>query len=384
MNVSSISESKQHTLRGHLKRACNRISFLETPTREVGLKTPYLICDYCKGSHKADECEQNNPSEQVCLSGGDIYNDPSLLRFYQNNDTSPWGNNKFDFVVLEIDEDELVPIILGRPFLATARGVIDVHEGKLSLRVGSETVSFKIGKSMKSKHFQGDDPNKVFAVSFYPRTKPVEPLEWKAPENRLKPSSMEPPKLELKELPEHLEYTFLQENNQLPVVISFTLSSVEKTRLLEVLPNNKGEIAWSIADIKGIDSFSCTHKILMEDEFKPSVQPQRRVNLNIKEVVLKKGGMTIVKNEKDELISQWTVIEWRVCIDYRKLNNATRKDHFPLPFINQMLERLAGHGYYYFLDGFFGYFQIPIAPEDQEKTTFTCPYETFAYKRCAR
>ncbi|GJS19462.1 reverse transcriptase domain-containing protein [Tanacetum coccineum] len=91
--------------------------------------------------------------------------------------------------------------------------------------------------------------------------------------------------------------------------------------------------------------------------------------------------MIIVRNEKDELIPQRTVTGWRVCIDYRKLNNVTRKDHFPLPFIDQMLERLAGHEYYCFLDGFSGYFQIPIAPEDQEKTTFTYPYGTFAYKR---
>ncbi|GJZ16507.1 reverse transcriptase domain-containing protein [Tanacetum coccineum] len=72
---------------------------------------------------------------------------------------------------------------------------------------------------------------------------------------------------------------------------------------------------------------------------------------------------------------------WRVCIDYRKLNEATRKDHFPLPFMDQMLERLAGNEYYCFLDGFSGYFQIPIDPRDQEKTTFTCPYGTFAYRR---
>ncbi|GJU40478.1 reverse transcriptase domain-containing protein [Tanacetum coccineum] len=78
-------------------------------------------------------------------------------------------------------------------------------------------------------------------------------------------------------------------------------------------------------------------------------------------------------------------LEWlpgvRVCIDYRKLNEATRKDHFPLPFMDQMLERLAGNEYYCFLDGFSGYFQIPIDPRDQEKTTFTCPYGTFAYRR---
>ncbi|GJS50534.1 putative nucleotidyltransferase, ribonuclease H [Tanacetum coccineum] len=270
-----------------------------------------------------------------------------------------------DFVVLEMDEDELVPIILGWPFLATARAVIDVHEGKLSLRVGSETVTFNIGKSMKSKHSQDDylycadhiaklvqeqlvdtvdhdrkwteveeeeDSNEVQEVSFYPRTKPAEPLEWKAPENRLKPSSIKPPKLELKELPEHLEYAFLQENNQLLVVISSTLSTVEKARLLEVLKSHKGTIAWSIANIKGIDSSFCTHKILMEDEFKPSVSPVQ--------VVPKKGGMIVVKNEK-------------------------------------MSSSYKGRS----LDGAYVSTIILIALKDQEKTTFTCPYGTFAYIR---
>ncbi|GJS91518.1 reverse transcriptase domain-containing protein [Tanacetum coccineum] len=97
--------------------------------------------------------------------------------------------------------------------------------------------------------------------------------------------------------------------------------------------------------------------------------------------VPKKGGMTVVENEDNELIPTRLVTGWRVCIDYRKLNDATRKDHFPLPFMDQMLERLAGNEYYCFLDGFSGYFQIPIDPQDQEKTTFTCPYRTFAYQR---
>ncbi|KAD3336664.1 hypothetical protein E3N88_32183 [Mikania micrantha] len=98
-------------------------------------------------------------------------------------------------------------------------------------------------------------------------------------------------------------------------------------------------------------------------------------------VVPKKGGMTVVVNEKKEIVPTRTVIGWRVCIDNRKLNDATRKDHFPLPFIDQMLERLSGQQFYCFLEGFSGYFQIPIAPEDQEKTTFTCPYGIFAYRR---
>ena len=86
----------------------------------------------------------------------------------------------------------------------------------------------------------------------------------------------------------------------------------------------------------------------------------------------------MVKNDKDELIPTRTVISHRMFKDYRKLNAATRKDHFPLPFIDQMLERLAHHKYYCFLDGYSGFFQIPIHPDDQEKATFTCPYCTFA------
>nr|GEX03154.1 reverse transcriptase domain-containing protein [Tanacetum cinerariifolium] len=97
--------------------------------------------------------------------------------------------------------------------------------------------------------------------------------------------------------------------------------------------------------------------------------------------VPKKGGFTIVENEENELIPTRLVTKWRVCIDYRKLNEDTHKDQFPLPFMDQMLERLAGNEFYFFLDGFFGYFQIPIDPRDQEKTTFTCPYGKFAYRR---
>ena len=121
----------------------------------------------------------------------------------------------------------------------------------------------------------------------------------------------------------------------------------------------------------------------MEESYKPIVQPQRRLNPNMHEIVKKevlklldagiiypildstwvspvqcvpkKGGMIVVTNEQNELIPTRTVTGWRVCMDYRKLNNATRKDHFPLPFMDQMLERLAGKDYYCFLDGYSGY-----------------------------
>ncbi|GJU22805.1 reverse transcriptase domain-containing protein [Tanacetum coccineum] len=97
--------------------------------------------------------------------------------------------------------------------------------------------------------------------------------------------------------------------------------------------------------------------------------------------VPKKGGLTVVTNKNDELVPTRTVTGWRVCINYRKLNEATVKDHFLLPFMDQMLERLAGNKYVCFLDGFSGYFQIPIDLIDQEKTTLTCPFGTHAYRR---
>jgi hypothetical protein len=99
------------------------------------------------------------------------------------------------------------------------------------------------------------------------------------------------------------------------------------------------------------------------------------------QVVPKKSGLTVVENAAGELVPQRTTTGWRVCIDYRKLNSHTRKDHFPLPFIDQILERLAGQSYYCFLDGYSGYNQVAVDPQDQEMTTFTCPFGTFAYRR---
>ncbi|GJU08873.1 reverse transcriptase domain-containing protein [Tanacetum coccineum] len=188
----------------------------------------------------------------------------------------------------------------------------------------------------------------------------------------VKSSIDDPLELELKDLPSHLKYAFLEGTDKLPVIIAKDLKEYEKVRLLKVLKSHKRAIAWNISDIKGIDPQFCTHKILIEDDSKP-VSPVH--------CMPKKGGITVIENEDNELIPTRLVTGWRVCIDYRKLNDATRKDHFPLPFMDQMLERLAGNEYYCFLDGFSGYFQIPIDPQDQEKTTFTCPYGTFAYRR---
>ena len=102
------------------------------------------------------------------------------------------------------------------------------------------------------------------------------------------------------------------------------------------------------------------------------------------QVVPKKSGITVVQNDKREDVSTRLTIGWRVCIDYKRLNAVTRKDHFPLPFIDQVLERVSRHHFYCFLDGYSGYFQIEIDVEDQEKTAFTCPFGTYAYRNAFR
>ena len=215
--------------------------------------------------------------------------------------------------------------------------------------------------------------------------------------------------LTLKELPSHLKYEFLEPEKRKPVIISAALTEAEKQKLLVILRKYKEAIAWSIEDLKGISPSICMHKILLEDNAKTSIKRQRRLNPVMKEVVRKevlkwlnagfiyaisdsswvspvhvvpkKGGFTMIRNEKNEPIPTRNVTGWRVCINYRKLNTATRKDHFPLPFIDQMLDRLARHPHFCFLNGYSGYNQIAIAPKDQEKTTFTCPFGTFAFRR---
>ncbi|GJT20296.1 reverse transcriptase domain-containing protein [Tanacetum coccineum] len=324
-------------------------------------------------------------------------------------------------VVVDFEPDPRVPLILGRSFLKTSRALIDVYEGERTLRVSREAITFNLDQTSRytanynhmtatrinvidmaceeySQEILGfsnvissgnptpyyypivstssptltpfgdsdfllfEEADSFLAIEDDPTSSKVDPTYYDPdgdillleailnsdpspppnqgnylPEirkdlkicetNNEKSSVNEPPEVELKDLPPHLEYAFLEGNDKLPVIIAKDLKNEENSSI-DVLTVPTSEPALeTFRDIKGI---------------KPG---------------------------------------WRVCIDYRKLNEATRKDHFPLPFMDQMLERLAGNQYYCFLDGFSGYFQIPIDPKDQEKTTFTCPYGTFAYRR---
>nr|GEW31021.1 DNA-directed DNA polymerase [Tanacetum cinerariifolium] len=345
-----------------------------------------------------------------------------------------------DFVVLDFIADPRIPLILRRPFLSTAHALIDVYEGEIILRHDDQSLTLNCGDkpSISYNNFQSlnknltpfdesdfllfkeadafqavdDEPiSPEFDATYYDlegdilileallNSDPEPPLQNQKhyfpkthkdlkvvePKNN-KSSDDKPPEVELKELPPHLEYAFLGENNKWPVIIAKDLRVNEKSALIDVLKSRKKAIAWKLTDIRGIDPEFCSHKILLEDDFSPKVQRliypiSYRPWVSPVHCVPKKGGMTVIKNDENELVPTRLVTGWRVCIDYRKLNEATRKDHFPLPFMDQMLERLAGNEYYCFLDGFFGYFQILIDLKDQEKTTFTCPYGTFAYKR---
>ncbi|RVW78221.1 Retrovirus-related Pol polyprotein from transposon 17.6 [Vitis vinifera] len=295
----------------------------------------------------------------------------------------------------------LVHIILGRPFLATSNAIINCRNGLMQLTFGNMTLELNIFYMSKEQITPKEEEG-----SKERRREEILPLFNK---DEGEAAEEETPKLNLKPLPVELKYTYLEENNQCPIVISLSLTSHQEISLLEVLKRCKKAIGWQISDLKGISPLVCTHHIYKEEEAKPIRQPQRRLNPHLQEVVRtevlkllqagiiyptsdspwvsptqvvpKRSGIIVVQNEKGEEIVTRLTLGWRVCIDYRKLNAVTRKYHFPLPFIDQVLERVFGHHFYCFLDGYSGYFQIEIDVEDQEKTTFTCPFGTYAYRR---
>nr|GEY23352.1 reverse transcriptase domain-containing protein [Tanacetum cinerariifolium] len=333
-----------------------------------------------------------------------------------------------DFVVVDFDADPRVPLILERSFLKTERALIDVFEVELTFRVCKEAITFNLDQTSRySANYNDMTTNRIDVIDMAceeysqevlsfsnvivsgnptPYYDPIvstisptltpfgesdfllkevdaflahedDPTSPEVDQSYFEPKgdillleaflnddpSLPPPnqgnylpevrkelkiceaksdkysideplEVELKDLPPHLEYVFFEGDDKLPVIIAKDLGVEEKTALITVLKSQKRAIAWKLSDIKGkrVNPSSLGH------------------------------GMACVHRLSN-------------------LNEATRKDHFPLPFMDQMLERLAGNEYYCFLDGFSGYFQIPIDPKDQEKTTFTCPYGTFVYRR---
>ncbi|RVW42684.1 Retrovirus-related Pol polyprotein from transposon 17.6 [Vitis vinifera] len=244
-----------------------------------------------------------------------------------------------DFVVLDTDplvkEANYVPIILGRPFLATSNAIINCRNGLMQLTFGNMTLELNI---------------------FHMSKKLITPEEEEGPEEVCIIDTL---------VEEHCDQNMQDELNESLEDLEEGLSEplmclllYKEISLLEVLKRCKKAIGWQISDLKGISPLVCTHHIYMEEEAKPIRQPQRRLNPHLQEVV---------RTEVLKLLQAGII--------------------YPIsdsPWVSPtqvVLERVSGHPFYCFLDGYSGYFQIEIDVEDQEKTTFTCPFGTYAYRR---
>nr|GEU65389.1 reverse transcriptase domain-containing protein [Tanacetum cinerariifolium] len=318
-----------------------------------------------------------------------------------------------DYVV-----DPWVPLILGRPFLRTRRALIDVYSKELTLRVDDEAITFKVGQTLKYSYNDAESINLIDVIdvacekyvqemlgfSEIPKSgnhtlildpiialsspsltpfeggdillnekllndDPSSPLPSKELNleelKTVKSSINDPLELELKDLPSHPEYAFLEGTDKLLIIIDKNLKEDEKVRLLKDLKSHKRAIAWKISNIKGIIPQFCTHKIIMEDDFKLAIQHQRRVNLEIHEVI-KKEVINILDARLIYPISNSPWVSPVHCVPKNDgMTIVTNED-------NELISTT--------LDGFSGYFQIPIDLQDQEKTTFTCPYRRFSYR----
>ena len=346
-----------------------------------------------------------------------------------------------DFLVLGSAASKTCPIIFGRPFLNTCGAIIDCKKEKIVTKFAGESYEFNFSKFAKVP-YEAELPNDDFrveqlaSIALAPNNPLQQYLEdhesevFREERNELDeiflrqpilkhdlpvedlgttPPPKEDPVFDLKPLPDNLKYAYIDDKKTYPVIISAKLSDFEEERLLEILKKHRGAIGYTLDDLKGISPAICQHAINMEDDAKPVVEHQRRLIPKMKDVVRnevlklleagiiypiadsrwvspvhcvpKKGGITVVPNDNDELIPQRVVVGYRMCIDFRKVNKVTKKDHYPLPFIDQMLERLSKNTHFCFLDGYSGFSQIAVRAKDQEKTTFTCPYGTYAYRR---
>ncbi|CAA7021724.1 unnamed protein product [Microthlaspi erraticum] len=259
-----------------------------------------------------------------------------------------------DFIVLEMDEEPTDPLILGRPFLATARAMIDVCEGTIELNLGKDLrMKFDIKDTMRkannrSLRSHGSELDQELDRVNLEQTNSIE-LGTECKEQAQGDwSELKAPKVDLKPLPEGLRYAFLGENSTYPVIVNSDLEPEQLSALLVELRKYRKAIGYTLDDIKGISPDLCIHRIHLEDESKSSIEPQRRLNPNLKEVV-KKEILKLLDAGIIYPISDSTWISPVHCVPKKG-------------------------GITWFLPN-------PDPPNDQEKTTFTCPYGTFAYRR---
>ncbi|KAK1649790.1 hypothetical protein QYE76_067595, partial [Lolium multiflorum] len=365
---------------------------------------PYEL--YTEIMHEIGSCELEDIDVVIHLANRETISPIGIVRDVE----VLCGKIKYpaDFLVLGSAASDHCPIIFGRPFLNTCGAIIDCKKEKILTRFAGEPYEFNFSKFTKtpykvdlpSNDFKMEQCASIVLVPNNPLQQHLENSESEAfrkerdeleeiflrqpilkhdlPVEDLgtTPPPKEDPVFDLKPLPDNLKYAHIDDKKIYPVIISSKLSEIEEERLLEILKKHRGAIGYTLDDLKGISPSICQHAINMEEDAKPVVEHQRRLIPKMKEVVRnevlklleagiiypiadsrwvspvhcvpKKGGMTVVPNDNDELIPQRIVVGYRMCIDFRKVNKVTKKDHYPLPFIDQMLERCMSaifHGF---------------------------------------
>nr|GEY91699.1 reverse transcriptase domain-containing protein [Tanacetum cinerariifolium] len=303
-----------------------------------------------------------------------------------------------DFVVVDFEPDPRVPLILVRCFLKTGRALIDVHKGELTLRIINEAITYNLDQTLRySANYNQMTANKIDVIcemysqevlGFSDTTASGNPTPYDDPIVSTTSPTLTPfgdsdfllfeeadAFLGLEDDPNSLEFNPSYYDPKGDILL---LESILNSEPLPPLPNHDQYLPSFKKELKVCEAKTVKSFVDEPPEVKLKDLPPH-LEMHFWRATI--SGFTVVENEGNELIPTHLVTEWRVCIDYRKLNQATREDHFPLPFMDQMLERLEGNEFYCFVDGFSGNFHIPIDPRDQEKTTFTYPYRTFAYRR---
>ncbi|KAK1590115.1 hypothetical protein QYE76_037159 [Lolium multiflorum] len=361
---------------------------------------PYEL--YTEIMHEIDSCELEDIDVVIQLANRETISPIGIVRDVE----VLCGKIKYpaDFLVLGSAASDYCPIIFGRPFLNTCGAIIDCKKEKILTKFAGESYEFNFSKFTKTP-YKADLPSDDFkmeqcaSIVLVPNNPLQQHLEnsesevFRKERDELEeiflrqpilkhdlpvedlgttPPPKEDPVFDLKPLPDNLKYAHIDDKKIYPVIISSKLSEIEEERLLEILKKHRGAIGYTLDDLKGISPSICQHAINMEDDAKPVVEHQRRLIPKMKEVVRnevlklleagiiypiadsrwvspvhcvpKKGGMTVVPNDNDELIPQRVVVGYRMCIDFRKVNKVTKKDHYPLPFIDQMLERRMPFG----------------------------------------
>ncbi|KAK1682052.1 hypothetical protein QYE76_042900 [Lolium multiflorum] len=361
---------------------------------------PYEL--YTEIMHEIDSCELEDIDVVIQLANRETISPIGIVRDVE----VLCGKIKYpaDFLVLGSAASDYCPIIFGRPFLNTCGAIIDCKKEKILTKFAGESYEFNFSKFTKtpykvdlpSNDFKMEQCASIVLVPNNPLQQHLENSEsevFRKERDELEeiflrqpilkhdlpvedlgttPPPKEDPVFDLKPLPDNLKYAHIDDKKIYPVIISSKLSEIEEERLLEILKKHRGAIGYTLDDLKGISPSICQHAINMEDDAKPVVEHQRRLIPKMKEVVRnevlklleagiiypiadsrwvslvhcvpKKGGMTVVPNDNDELIPQRVVVGYRMCIDFRKVNKVTKKDHYPLPFTHGLAAPPCGVG----------------------------------------